>query len=469
MTDKRIHAFQDDALGEHDATALAELVRQGKRSASELTEAVIARIEQVDGQLHAIAQEDFIRARQAAQGTQQGAFAGVPTLIKDNIDVAGLVTQNGTQACHPAPCKKDSGVTRQFRAQGFTLLGKSRLPEFGLNPSCEPAEGEPVRNPWHTDYSSGASSAGAAALVASGALPIAHANDGGGSIRIPAACCGLVGLKPSRARLVNSEASRSLPVNIVCEGVLSRSVRDTANFMAAAEQYHYNKRYPRTGKIEGPGKQRRRIGLLIDSITAEATDTTTRAVVENTAKQLEQLGHTVEPIAVPVDAQFIDDFLVYYGFLALSLQTAGKFMFSRDFDKQKLEPLTRGLARYTRKRLLKLPGAIHRLRRSHLATADVFAQYDAILSPVLSRTTPEIGYLDPTQPAEELIPKLVNYVSFTPANNAAGSPAISLPMGQDEQELPVGIQLAANHGAEGLLLELAFELEAAQPWRRIQG
>lgn len=465
---KRVHAFGDDALGEHDATALAGLIESGELSAEEAAEAAIERIQQVDPILNAVALETFDSGRRQAANPVSGAFAGVPTLIKDNTDVGGIPTGQGSRAVHPRPAAKDSGVARQLFDQGFTVLGKSRLPDFGFSATTEFMDAPPTRNPWHTDYSSGASSGGAAALVASGALPIAHGNDGGGSIRIPAACCGLVGLKPTRGRLIKSEASKALPVDLISEGVLTRSVRDTARFFAAAERYYRNPRLPAIGEVTGPNRRRLRVGVVMDSVTDSPTDPETRAVVQGTADLLADRGHEVDIAPVPLDSAFIQDFLTYYGFMAFMVKTFGKRIMGPEFNARELDDLTLGLAGYYRKRMLKTPGVFWRLQRTWHIYAKAFQNFDVALSPVLAHTTPELGYLSPTLPFDTLIERLVNYVSFTPANNTSGSPAMSLPMGQSDKGLPIGVQLAAVQGGERTLLELVFELEQARPWQRIQ-
>lgn len=467
---KTVHAFGDDALGDMDATALAQAIDSGRLSARDAADAAIARLEKVEPALHAMAFSTFEQGRRQARRAPPtaGAFAGVPSLIKDNIDVKGLPTGQGSAAAHPRPAAKQSAFTRQYLAQGFTMLGKTRLPDFGFSASTEFMSAPPTRNPWHTDYSSGASSGGAAALVAAGAVPIAHGNDGGGSIRIPAACCGLVGLKPTRGRLVKSETSRALPVDLICEGVLTRSVRDTAGFFAAAERYYRNPKLPAIGEVIGPGRRRLKVGLVIDSITGSATDAQTRATVEATAAMLENLGHHVEPAPVPLDQSFIDAFVIYYGFMAFMVHRFGRRIVSPDFNAAELDDLTLGLSAYYRRNLLKTPAVLLHLRRTWQRYAAAFADYDVVLSPVLAHTTPALGYLSPTLPFDTLIDRLIKYVSFTPANNASGSPAISLPMGQSDRGLPIGVQLAAVQGGERTLLELAFELEQARPWRRIQ-
>ena len=465
---RRLHAFTDDALGDHDATGLATLIEQRALSAAEVTEAAIERIGRVDPRLHAVALETFERGRGDAARPAQGAFAGVPTLIKDNIDVAGLPSAHGSNAVRPRPMEKDSDFARQFLDQGFTLLGKSRLPDFGFSASTEFMDQPATCNPWHTDHSSGASSGGAAALVAAGAVPIAHGNDGGGSIRIPAACCGLVGLKPTRGRLVKSEASQSLPVDLISEGVLTRSVRDTARFFAAAERYYRNPKLPAIGEVTGPSKRRLKVGLVVDSITGRATDAETRVAVEDTARLLANLGHHVEEAPVPLKPSFIGDFVTYYGMMAFVVRNFGKRLFGPGFDRARLDDLTLGLAAHYRKRMLRTPAVLYRLRHSWQTYARAFDDYDVLLSPVLAHTTPKLGYLNPSEPFHILLERLIHYASFTPANNASGSPAISLPLGASVKGLPIGVQLAAVQGGERTLLELAYELEVARPWRRIQ-
>jgi amidase len=232
-----IHAFGNDVLAVHDAVALAAMVQRGDVSSLELVEAAIARAEKVNPALQAIELKDYPRARRQANESIEGIFAGVPSFIKDNTNIAQWPTRHGSRATPSTPAKKNGTFAEQFLSLGLVLLGKSRLPEFGFNCTTEFADDPPACNPWNTDYSCGGSSGGAAALVAAGVVPVAHANDGGGSIRIPAACCGLVGLKPSRSRFVTHEMAKSLPVQIVCDGIVSRTVRDTAHFVAGAERF----------------------------------------------------------------------------------------------------------------------------------------------------------------------------------------------------------------------------------------
>lgn len=466
MSQTRIHAFRDDALGDLDAVALAERVRRGEVSARELAEAAIARAEHVNGALNAIQLADFDRALASTAQPANGVFAGVPSFIKDNTDIAGLPTRHGSRAVAATPARQHGAFTRQFQSLGFTVLGKTTLPEFGFNGTTEYEGAPPTRNPWHLGYSSGGSSGGSAALVAAGVVPIAHANDGGGSIRIPAACCGLVGLKCTRGRFVTTEMARSLPVNIVSDGVVSRTVRDTAHFFAGAEQYWRNRKLPAVGLVEGPGGRRLRIGVVTDSLTAP-TCQQTRAVLDDTVALMEQLGHRVELMPLPVKPSFVDDFSDYWGFLAYMASRFGAHSFGKGFDASQLDGLSKGLAERFRQRAWRLPAVLFRLRRTWHQYAALMKEYDAVLSPVLAHTTAELGYLSPEVPFEELFRRMSEYVAFTPINNASGSPAISLPMGQSAEGLPIAMQFSSAHGDERTLLELAYEIEQARPWRRI--
>ena len=427
----------------------------------------MARVEQVNGTLNAVQLATYERALVEAAKGRGGLFAGVPTLIKDNTDLQGLPTGHGSRAVPRVPAAADGAFAKQFLSLGFTVLGKTTLPEFGFNCTTEHQGRPATRNPWHTAYSCGGSSGGAAALVAAGAVPIAHANDGGGSIRIPAACCGLIGLKPTRGRLVDGEIARTLPVKIIAEGVVTRTVRDTAYFLAGAERYWRNRKLPPVGLVEGPAERRLKIGLVLNSVTGVPTCSETRAVVERTAVLLESLGHRVEERPYPVAPSIAEDFTDYWGFLAFMASRFGRLSFGKGFDASQVDDLTRGLAARFRHRSWHLPRAIYRLRRTVGQHAKAMQDYDLVLSPVVAHVTPELGYLSPELPFPELFQRMAKYVTFTPINNANGSPAIALPMGSATNGLPIGVQLAAAHGAERTLLEIAYELEQAHPWRRI--
>lgn len=456
-------------LGDLDAVDIAGLIESGDVSAREVTEAAIARASAVNPQLNGIQLATFEQALKDSDRPAAGVFCGVPTFVKDNTDLAGLPSNQGSLAVNARPAKVHSDFAKQFLAQGFTVLGKSTMPEFGFNATTEYQDLPPTRNPWNSDYSCGASSGGSAALVAAGVVPVAHANDGGGSIRIPAAACGLVGLKVTRGRVIDAAEAKTMPVNIISNGIVSRSVRDTAHFVAAAEDYFHNRQFDKVGLVHGPSDKRLRIGLILDSVTGQPTDDDTRTAVRDTALLLEELGHTVVEAPLPITSAYIDDFTHYWGLLAFATRNFGKLVMGPDFDKSRTDDLTNGLAKQFLRHILRTPFAIRNLKRSEQTYRDSFKDYDLVLSPTLGCTTPKLGYLSPDVPFDILLERLINYVAFTPLNNTSGGPAISLPLGTSSLGMPIGVHVSADHGGERALLELAFELEAAKPFARIQG
>ena len=355
---------------------------------------------------------------------------------------------------------------RQILSTGLIPVATTTCPPFGWTATTERPHGQITRNPWGTAYSSGGSSGGSAALVASGALPIAHGNDGGGSIRIPAAACGLVGLKPSRGRLLGDPSTDKAPVKIVANGVLTRTVRDTANFFAAAERFRPGPSLPAVGLVEGPGARRLRIGMMVDSPLVPPTDAPTRDAVEAAGRLLESLGHTVDAdLQVPVPGFFKTDFEDYWGLLALASAKQGRRVYGEGFDAAQLDPFTLGLAKRAAKRLYRAPLYLARLAAVGPVAQRNFPAVDVILTPTLAHTTPRIGYLSGDLDFETHFARLPDYVGFTPLHNASGQPSISLPLGRTDDGRPIGVMLSARTGQERLLLELAFELEAAAPLR----
>ncbi|MCY0937258.1 amidase [Streptomyces sp. H34-S4] len=463
-----VHAFRDDSLGEHDAVGLAAAIRRGEVGAAEVARDAAERVRVVDARLNAVQDHsDFPAHRDGTTGTA-GAFAGVPTFVKDNTDYQGSPTGHGSAAFTPGAARRHAPFARQFLSSGVTVLGKSRLPEFGFSPSTEYEGAAPVRNPWHTDYSAGGSSGGSAALVAAGAVPIAHANDGGGSIRIPAACCGLIGLKPTRGRVVANAQNRQLPLEIISDGIVSRSVRDTAAFLASAETYWRNPKLPPLGLVEGPSGQRLRIGFLLDSPNGVPADTATRTAVTETAARLERLGHGVEPVELTFDPRFTEDFLAYWGMLSFLIGVTGRSL-GTDFDRRRMDGLSRGLRETYLANWHRTPGVLRRLKRTREAYAAGFRGLDLVLSPVLAHTTPPLGHLSPDVPYQALMERILAYVAFTPVDNVVGTPSISVPAASATQDgLPIGVMFAGRPGSERKLLDVAFALEADRPFRRIQ-
>lgn len=461
----QVSAPDNDCLGQHDATAIAALIASGEITAEEAVRAAIKRLEAVNPELNALVCERFEPALDDAKRRDGSAiFSGVPSFIKDNTDLMGLPTRHGSRGTSSQPKKKNGEFAQQFLATGLIPLGKTSLPEFGLTATTEFSQAPPTRNPWNTAHSSGGSSGGSAALVAAGVVPIAHANDGGGSIRIPAACCGVVGLKPSRDRLRNAAMVEQLPLNIVADGVVSRTVRDTAAFYAAAEQHYANPKLPAIGMVTGPNTRRLKIAVCTERQGGGACDPEVAAAIERVAKTCEQLGHQVEWIESPVSEQMGEDFFLYWAMLAASLNYLGKVTLERQFDRQLLEPLTKNLSAHFMRNCWRFPSALRRLKGYHAVYAERFEHVDLILTPTLATPPPAIGHLALDLDIDTTWERLQAYASFTPVQNVTGAPAISLPLGQSSKGLPIGLQFAAGMGQERLLLEMAYELETAMPW-----
>ena len=464
----KVSAFCDDVLGDLDGVALTALIKSGQVSSKAMVSAAIERAKSVNPRLNAIALQSFdkalVNAEKNASQNEQSNFAGLPTFVKDNEMVAGLPVRHGSEATSKQIVKKSSRFVKEFLSTGLISLGKTRLPEFGLTATTESLVQGATLNPWNSEYSSGGSSGGSAALVASGVVPFAHANDGGGSIRIPAACCGLVGLKPTRGRLAHMAGTEAMPINIVQQGIVSRSVRDTCSFYAGAEKVYRNPDLPALGYVERPGKQRLRIGFFAQHPSGAAIDPINREIAEQTAKLCESLGHKVEEVSYPVQPSSGEDFLLYWASQAFFIKNFGGRLFGKPFDKKQLEPLTLGLSKLFAKKFYLAPFVIRRLKKLAIQFDAFYQQYDILLSPIQAHPTPKIGFLGPDLDPELILQRLSSYVPFTAAQNVTGGPAISLPLGMTQEGLPVGIQFASAFGQDKKLLELALELEKARPW-----
>lgn len=259
-----------------------------------------------------------------------------------------------------------------------------------------------------------------------------------------------------------------MPLRIVHNGVVTRSVRDTAAFYREMERVAANPKLPPVGDITRPGKQRLRIAVCTHSVAREAGPEV-RELTLKTAALLEELGHRVSVIDNPVPHRFMEDFLLYWSFLAFALVRGGPRTFGKSFDRSKLDNLTLGLERHAARNVHRVPLAIARLARVRRITSRTTSTYDVLLTPTLAEVTPRIGHLDPTAEYQQIIDRLVEWVAFTPLQNATGEPSISLPLAESESGLPVGMMFSAAVGHDARLLELAYELEEARPSRRIQG
>ena len=450
-----------------DATTLADRIRRKEISPLEAVTDAIGRAEAAQPKLNFMVTSLFDQALvQAKAGNMSGPFAGVPFLIKDLNDYKGAPTRNGSRAFLDAPVAKTSEpLVEAYSRAGLVVIGKSASPEQGYLPTTEPMAFGPTRNPWNLGHSSGGSSGGAAAAVAAGIVPVAHASDGGGSIRIPAANCGLFGLKPSRGRMVGAE-KQAHAYDLGVEHVVSRTVRDSAAVFAATEYIGDGAQYRPVGLVSGPSKRRLRIGVLLDTAGGLKPDAEVQAGLDATVKLLTSLGHRVTPTKWPLDgARFTQDFLTLWATDAakqVQIVTATK---GAKAVPDMLEPFTIGLAEMVSKLPASAIGeAIGRLEASVPTYDRWFKSFDLILSPVLAKPAVELGYVAPTLPFAELTARVTHYVGYTPVHNVAGAAAMSVPLHWTTNGIPVGMHFAGRAGDERKLFELAFELEQAQPW-----
>ncbi|MDB5227115.1 MAG: amidase [Bacteroidota bacterium] len=464
---KTISTYDIGILGKMDATAVAEKIIAKEFSSEDAVSCAIERAKRSDEDLNAIVNDNYERALSDAMQHHDGIFSGVPTFIKDLNDVAGLPTLKGCSGFKIKPVKKNDKIVNQFLSvTGSVVLGKSSTSEFGLLPCGETIQNGETRNPWNTDHSTGGSSAGSAALVAAGVVPFAHASDGGGSIRIPASCCGLVGLKPSRGRNITSPTA-IVPVNIAEDGMVSRTVRDTANFYAALEKYYSNPKLPQIGHVKHAGKKRLRIALFSESPTGmESHHDVTQAALQ-AGILCEELGHHVSYIKNPFEHKITRDFLVYWSSLAFASMAAEYAQHGIGFNHLKAAKFTKQLGSFFPLLLLRAGTSIRNLKNHANDYNKLFDTYDVLLSPTLSHPAPPIGYFGTEVDTIDVIMKLNGYVNFTTTQNITGAPAISLPMFLSKEGLPIGIQFAANVGEERKLLELAFEIEEAQHFKTL--
>lgn len=464
-----------------DATAQAELVRSGQASPAELVDAAIERIERVNPKLDAVIRDRFDDARREAAGDlPDGPFRGVPMLLKDlGCHVAGDRTDYGTSYLRDADVRwpTDSHLAQQFRAAGFVFLGRTNVPEFGTTITTEPAAHRPTRNPWNPAHSAGGSSGGSAAAVAAGLVPIAHASDGGGSIRIPSSECALVGLKPTRARVSHGPDVGEGWAGATTDGVVTRTVRDAAAVLdligvpMPGDPYVAPPLARPLAQEVGAPVGRLRVGLL-DTEPGEGNPDC-RAAVDRTGQLLEQLGCSVEP-ATP-DGMFDAQFMRAFGATIaadIALELA---------DHERL------LGRPVRDDELERRNAVYRAMGQKLSSADYLAAravlgawarrmaafwtpeeqdgrgFDLLVTPTVGAPPPELGWFAAGGPEDEGR-RVGSFMPYTAQFNVTGQPAVSLPLHWTADGLPVGVQLVAAFGREDVLVRVAAALEQAAPW-----
>jgi amidase len=458
-----------DAFAGIDATALAELVRGREVTPLDLVDASIARIEALDPQLNAVIHRQFDRARDDAAGPlPDGPFTGVPFLFKDlGGEEAGEPHHQGMRALRDAGWRApaDSELARVVRAAGVIPLGRTNVPELALMGTTEPDAYGPTRNPWDLGRSPGGSSGGSAAAVAAGLVPAAHANDIAGSIRIPAAQCGLVGLKPSRGRVVPGRPTDPA-VGMNTEGVLTRTVRDTATLLDALTDRSAGGPWPAPA-LRGPlaselgcDAGRLRVGLCVKAFNGADIDDGCRLAAVDAAELLDALGHVVDEDAPA--ALFEPDLMA--GSRALLAANAAVDLdawaarLGRSLGEDDVEPLTWRMVQdgrsVTGAQVLALLDRQHELARH---AARWWERHDVLLTPSTAEPAPPLGaYKQGYTPGRA--------GAFTRVFNATGQPALSLPLGWPADGLPRGVQLVAAHGREDLLIRLGAQLEQAAPW-----
>ncbi|MGA4543744.1 amidase [Uniformispora flossi] len=455
-----------DEYTQLDGTGIAALVAKGEVTRSEVLDAALAVL--ADRQaLNTVVTpaEDQARAADA-----RGPFAGVPTLIKDlGCDVAGLPTKNGSRLfADAAPADHDSTVVARLRAAGTAILGKSGTPEFGFGTSTEPGLTGAVHNPWNPAHSTGGSSGGSAAAVAAGIVPFAHATDGGGSIRIPAACCGLFGLKPSRGRVSLGPDTADAWAGLSGAHVVTRSLRDSAAFLdilgAPAPGEPYAAPAPRRPYRDEVGADpgRLRIGLLVDAPDpAVEVDPACRRAAADAAARLASFGHRIEQLSWPAN-------LVRPGEIVAAVsgphtaRTVDKRLaeLGRDLRDDDLDGATAIVVAHARK--ITLPQYLDGIERMH-ATGRLIARFmdgiDVLLTPAMAVTPPPLGRLDPNGDAAATLQGMRGMAAFTSLFNVTGQPAAAVPFGGRTPEgLPMSVQLAAAYGDEAVLFRLAGQL-----------
>lgn len=486
------------AYRRHDATSLAAEVAEGRVAAEHLLDLALARLSEIQPQLNPVCRLMEAEARaQLAHGISSGPLAGVPTLIKDVAqDYAGLPTSWGSRALAALPpAREHAHVTRRLLDAGLVIFGKTNAPELGLKGVTDPLAFGRSSNPWDPARTCGGSSGGSAVAVASGVVPMAAGNDGGGSLRIPAACCGLVGLKPSRGRISVGPGAGEVWFGACSEGVISRSVRDTALALDVLSGPEGGDPIalpaPATSFVEQIRSplRRLRIAWCADSPIGEPVHDEARLAVERTATLLRSLGHTVEPARPDIDGKALaNSYLhVYFGQVPAALNRA----VAAGARESGFEPLTRliaALGRATSAERLTLE--LLRWNDYARALGALHARYDLYLTPTLASPPVPHGTGDPP-PAQvavlnalrasgvlsllkraglldgvvhQMASDSLRHVPFTQLANLTGTPAVSLPLHWTADGLPLGVQFIAPPGEDGLLLQLAAELETAQPW-----
>ena len=458
-----------------DGLGLAELVRRRDASPAELLDAAVSRVEARNPELNAVVTRMYDQARAAiAEGLPAGPFTGVPYLLKDlGAHYTGAVTSFGSTLFKDFVVDHDSEITARLRRAGLVIFGKTNTPELGLAPSTEPRLFGPTRNPWSLGHSSGGSSGGSAAAVAAGMVPMAHATDGGGSIRIPASCCGLFGLKPTRARNpMGPDAGEGWGGASVGHAV-TRTVRDSAALLDATSGPDVGDPYwappPARPFLDEVGRDpgRLRIALTTRPWNGQPVDPECAEAATAAARLCERLGHRVEEATPAVDAKLLGEasLIIVSANIRAALEARAAVL-GRELAAGDVERLTwaRAMNGHTARAAdyARSIGVIHRTGR---VVARFFTRYDILLSPTMCRPPYPLGVLDlMTEDVERYTQAILGAIGFTSLFNSAGCPAMSVPLSWSRAGLPIGVQFAAPFGDEATLFRLGAQLETAQPW-----
>jgi amidase len=460
-----------------DATAQAELVARGDVSPRELVDAAIESIDTLNPTLNAVVIERFEAAQAETAHLPDGPFKGVPFLLKDlACPMAGEPGYDGMRAAKEAQAvaKDDSNLVRRFRRAGLVVLGRTNTPELGLTATTEPVSFGPTRNPWAPRHTAGGSSGGSAASVAAGLVPFAHASDGGGSIRIPASACGLVGLKTSRGRVSLGPTMGELNRSFSVQFAVTRTVRDAAALLdvAAGEEAGDPMVAPLPTRpyVEEVGApvEPLRVGLLTNRPgTDEAAHPECVAAVDAAARTLETLGHRVDANAPDfADPDRMATFLALWSVNAAYAVDRWGTLLGRELTADDVEPVTWFLTERGRAvSAVQYMAAVNDMQRICRDLTAWWETYDVLVTPTLGEPPPELGVLQDAEEPLRGYAKVGAFAPFTPFANQTGQPAISLPLHWDEDQLPIGVQFVARYGREDLLLRLAAQLEEAMPWR----
>ena len=455
-------------LAQLDGVATASAIRTHLVTRAEVVEAAIARAQRIEPTINAIVTPLYERARaEAAAPNVAGSapFAGVPTFIKDLLDLTGAPTKRGARLFEGNVARTQPPYADALLAAGLVPLGKSATPAFGASPTTEPLAHGPTRNPWNRGHSVGGSSGGAAALVAAGVVPIANGSDAGGSIRIPASCCGVFGLKPSQGRLIDDRVEQG-PLPFIMQHVLTRTVRDSAVMLAATERRGLlPSGMTPVGLVTRPSQRRLRIGVTLASFSGAAPHPDVARAIKSTAALCRALGHHFRKVGLPVDGPaFADAYALFFAAAGAAVVRQASELLGRLPTPDEVEPQTLGLAAYFAARQTKFEHALTVLKATPAAYDRAFDDVDVLLTPVTLDPPPPIGLLAPDVPFETLFPRMIAYTGYTPLQNIAGTPAMSVPAGLSTAGLPIGAHFAARLGRDRTLLELAYELEQARAW-----